>query len=117
MAGGGSGGQYSSNMYIPYWTEDRPSNKYPSATFQGDNRFLGLQGRTFIRLQDVTLSYTFNTPKIKNLGIKTLRVFFTGKNLLTLTGWEGGDPEMGNVLLSGTYPIATTLSLGANISF
>lgn len=117
MAGGGGGGQYSSNMYIPYWTEDRPSNKYPSATFQGDNRFLGLQGRSFIRLQDITLSYSFNSPRVKDMGIKTLRVFFTGKNLLTLTGWEGGDPELGSVLLSGTYPIATTFSLGANISF
>ncbi len=117
LAGGGGGGQYSNNMYIPYWTEDRPSNKYPAATFQGDDRFQGLQSRAFVRLQDITLSYTFNMPAIKNIGINTLRVFFTGKNLATITGWKGGDPELGNVLLSGTYPIATTLSLGANISF
>jgi TonB-linked SusC/RagA family outer membrane protein len=117
LAGGGGGGQYSNNMYIPYWTEDRPSDKYPAATFQGDDRFLGVQSRTFVRLQDVTLSYSFDMPCIKNTGIHTLRLFFTGRNLATVTGWKGGDPEMGNVLLSGTYPIATTLSLGANISF
>jgi TonB-linked SusC/RagA family outer membrane protein len=117
LAGGGGGGQYSNNMYIPYWTEDRPNNKYPTATFQGDDRFQGLQNRTFVRLQDITLSYTFNMPRIKNIGIHTLRIFCTGKNLTTVTGWKGGDPEIGNILLSGTYPVATSLSLGANIRF
>ncbi|MDR2970282.1 MAG: TonB-dependent receptor [Tannerellaceae bacterium] len=118
LAGGGGGGQYSNNMFIPYWREDRPSNIYPSANFQGDSRYQGLQSRAFVRLQDVTLSYTFsNLPAIKNSGIGALKVFFTGKNLATITGWTGGDPEIGNVLLSGTYPVATTFSLGANISF
>jgi TonB-linked SusC/RagA family outer membrane protein len=117
LAGGGGGGQYSNNMYIPYWKEDRPSNKYPIATFQGDDRFLGVQSRAFVRLQDVTLSYSFDMPCIRKIGIQTLRVFFTGRNLATITGWKGGDPEMGNVLLSGVYPVATTFSLGTNVSF
>ena len=117
LAGGGGGGAYSSNMYVPYWTEERPSNKYPSANFGGDGRFKGLQNRTYVRLQDITLSYTFNLPRIKNLGIDNLRVFFTGKNLFTITGWEGGDPELASTILSSTYPISTSLSLGANISF
>ncbi len=93
LAGGGGGGAYSNNMYIPYWTEERPSNKYPAANFSGDGRFKGLQSRAFVRLQDITLSYTFNSAKIKNFGINNLRVFFTGKNLFTITGWENGDPN------------------------
>ncbi|MDR0750109.1 MAG: TonB-dependent receptor [Tannerellaceae bacterium] len=117
LAGGGGGGAYSNNMYIPYWTEDRPGNKYPAANFGGDGRFKGLQSRAFVRLQDVTLSYTVNSAKIKNLGVNNLRIFFTGKNLFTITGWENGDPELGNTILSATYPISTNLSLGANISF
>ena len=117
LAGGGGGGAYSNNMYIPYWTEERPSNKYPAVNFSGDGRFKGLQSRAFVRLQDITLSYTFNSAKIKNFGINNLRVFFTGKNLFTITGWENGDPELGNTILSSTYPISTNLSLGANISF
>ncbi|MCD7713090.1 MAG: hypothetical protein LUJ25_10495, partial [Firmicutes bacterium] len=60
---------------------------------------------------------TFNQPCIKNMGINDLKVFFTGRNLATITGWKGGDPKLGNILTSGTYPVATTLSLGANISF
>lgn len=105
------------NIYVPYWTEDNPSSKYPAAWFTGDSKFIGLQSRAYVRLQDLTVSYTFNQPCIKNMGINNLRVFFTGRNLLTITGWKGGDPELGNILTAGTYPVATTLSLGANISF
>lgn len=117
MANGGGGGAYSNNMYVPYWTADNPNNRYPAAWYTGDDYFLGLQSRAFVRLQDVTLSYTFNQPKIKDFGIQSMKVFFTGKNLFTVTGWKGGDPELGNTLLSGTWPVATTLSIGANLSF
>lgn len=117
LAGGGGGGQYSSNMYIPYWTAENPSNKYPAASFTGDDRFLGLEGRTFVRLQDLTFAYNFNMPRVKNFGINKLRVFFTAKNLFTITHWKGGDPELGSTLLSGIYPVFTSFSLGANVSF
>lgn len=117
MAGGGGGGFASNNMDVPYWTEDNTSNKYPAAWYLGDDYFLGLQSRAYVRLQDLTLSYTFNQSSLKDMGIKNLRVFFTGKNLATITGWKGGDPELGNTILGGTWPVATTLSLGANISF
>lgn len=107
----------SNGLYIPYWTEANQSNKYPAATFTGDNYFLGLQSRAYIRLQDVTLSYTFNQPWVKNMGINNFKLFITGKNLATITGWDGGDPETGNTALSDKYPIMTNVSLGLNLSF
>ena len=117
LAGGGGGGAYSSNMYVPYWTEENPSNKYPRPGYSDTTRFQGLQNRGYVRLQDLTLSYNFDMPKIKNFGINSLRVFFTGKNLFTITKWEGGDPELGSTILTNAYPVATSFSLGANISF
>lgn len=114
----GNRDQFASNgLYIPYWTEQHPSTKYPAATFTGDSYFLGLQSRAYVRLQDVTLSYTFNQPWVKNAGINKMKLFLTGKNLATLTGWEGGDPESGGTALGGSYPVSTTLSLGLNLSF
>lgn len=70
-----------------------------------------------VRLQDVTLSYTFDQPWVKNAGINNFKLFVTGKNLATITGWKGGDPESGSTALSGTYPIMTSVSLGLNLSF
>ncbi|MDR1456028.1 MAG: SusC/RagA family TonB-linked outer membrane protein, partial [Tannerella sp.] len=107
----------SNHIYIPWWTPENKSNVYPSATFSGDGRFLGLQSRTFVRLQDVTLSYHFREPWVKRLKMENLKIFLTGKNLFTLTDWVGGDPEVGAVAYTGDYPVLTAFSLGANISF
>ncbi|MDR2042063.1 MAG: TonB-dependent receptor [Tannerella sp.] len=113
----GSGLFNSNSVYIPWWTPENRSNVYTSATFAGDGRFQGLQCRSFVRLQDVTLSYTFREPWVRALNIQNLKVFLSGKNLFTVTRWEGGDPEVGNGVRAGDYPVMTTFTLGANISF
>jgi len=115
-------GRFNDNLhYIPYWTSDNPSNVYPSASFAGDGRFLGLQSRGFVRVQDVTLSYTFNQPWLSAARISSLKVFATAKNLATFTDWFGGDPETGaRIRESETgvrLPVASTYSLGVNLSF
>jgi len=114
----GSGLFNSNSIYIPYWTPENKSNIYPSAVFAGDGgRFQGLQSRAFVRLQDVTLSYTFNAPWVKNMNIHNLKVFLSAKNLFTITDWVGDDPEVGSVIRENNYPVLTTFSIGANISF
>ncbi|MBR4755449.1 MAG: TonB-dependent receptor, partial [Bacteroidales bacterium] len=111
-------GYFNSNgIYIPWWTPENKSNKYTEPTFSGDGRFLGLQSRTFVRLQDITLSYNLRSRKIRDFGISGLKVFLSGKNLFTLTKWDGADPETGAGVKSGTYPVLTSFTLGANISF
>ena len=115
MTSGGSNQFAANGIYVPYWTEENRSNKYPGPTYVGDDYFLGLQSRAYVRLQDITLSYTFDQPWVKNVGIQNLKVFFTGKNVATITGWTGGDPEMGTTV--GSNPVLSSFSLGANISF
>ncbi|SEN77000.1 TonB-linked outer membrane protein, SusC/RagA family [bacterium A37T11] len=117
-------GSFNDNLtYIPYWTSENASNVYPSATFAGDGRFLGLQSRGFARIQDVTLAYTFNQPWLKAAKINSLKVFVTGKNLLTITNWYGGDPETGTRIRESDggnavrFPLATTYSFGVNVGF
>lgn len=114
----GSGRFNTNGIYIPWWTPENKSNEYPAATFNDDGgRFLGLQNRAFVRLQDVTLSYTFREPWVQKVNIQNLKVFFTTKNLFTITKWQGGDPEVGVTVSENTYPVLTSFSLGANISF
>lgn len=109
----------SNGLYIPYWTEENPTNKYPAATFTGDGYFLGLQSRAYVRLQDLTLSYSFNQPWMKNAGINNFKAFITAKNLATITGWKGGDPESGVKLFDvlNNFPVMTSISLGLKFSF
>ncbi len=111
-------GRFNDNLHaIPYWTSDNPSNVYPSASFAGDGRFLGLQSRGFVRIQDVTLSYTFNQPWLSAARIGSLKVFATAKNLGTFTDWFGGDPETGAKIRDNVLPVVSTYSLGVNLSF
>ncbi|MFC3198872.1 SusC/RagA family TonB-linked outer membrane protein [Parapedobacter deserti] len=115
-------GRFNDNQHhIPYWTPENPSNVYPSAIFAGDGRFLGLQSRGFVRIQDVTLAYTFNQPWLSAAHIGSLKVFATAKNLATFTDWFGGDPEVGSrIRETDTWarnPVASTYSLGVNLSF
>jgi hypothetical protein len=71
----------------------------------------------------MTLSYTFNPKKIKPL--TSMKVFVSGKNLLTLTKYKGYDPEvnaMGQNSMTqgidiGTIPQYLTLSAGLSVSF
>ncbi len=104
-------------IYTPWWTPENRSNKYLSPKFAGDGRFLGLQSRSFVRLQDVTLSYNFRGQKIKDFGISGLKLFLSGKNLLTFTKWDGDDPETGAGVGSGTYPVISSITFGANLNF
>ena len=72
--------------------------------------------RSFIRLQDVTLSYKL-TNFLKNAGVQNASVYVSGKNLKTWTKWEGFDPEFNGGGLTSNRPILTGVDLGINLTF
>ena len=102
---------------IPWWTPERPNDIYPAATFSTDGRYQALQDRTFVRLQDITLSYTLKRSLLERLNMISLKFFLSGKNLLTLTRWVGDDPETGSSVLSSTLPVSRSVTAGVNLSF
>jgi TonB-linked SusC/RagA family outer membrane protein len=77
-----------------YWTPDNGVTNAPSLYFL-PRRLMGIyQDRSFVRLQDVSLSYNFSKSLLKTLRVDGLQVYVSGKNLYTWTKWEGWDPEM-----------------------
>jgi TonB-dependent starch-binding outer membrane protein SusC len=111
-----SGWNYQNLAGIPYWTPENMSNVYPAVNFNStDSRYIALQSRGFVRLQDVSLSYKINQRWLKAARISSMKIFFIAKNLATITNWSG-DPETGAAFLE-TYPVPSTYSIGANISF
>jgi len=110
------GWNYENKAGIPFWTPENRNNVYPAVNFnQTDGRYSALQSRGFVRIQDVSLSYSLNQKWIKAARISSMKVFFSCKNLATVTGWEGPDPESGSTLFQN--PIPSTWSIGAKISF
>jgi hypothetical protein len=67
---------------------------------------------SFIRLRNVSLSYT--VPKALTKGMD-LSLYLHGQNLLTITKYEGGDPEQ--LALNGFLPLLQQFTLGLQLSF
>ena len=84
-----------------------------------------IEDGSYIRLKNISLGYTFPKKMIKSLGLESLRVYTNIQNLVTITSYDGYDPEIGastqsaNVfgLDNGRYPSPTTYSFGLNVSF
>lgn len=52
-----------------------------------------IESSEFVRLREITLSYTVNRNLLKNTPIRNLDVYFTGRNLWLKTPYSGIDPE------------------------
>jgi TonB-linked SusC/RagA family outer membrane protein len=79
----------------PYWTPDNGVNNatgiYNTPVVHGGV----YESRSFVRLQDVSLSYNFKSNLLKKLKLESCQFFMSGKNLYTWTKWSGWDPEVG----------------------
>ncbi|WP_439487560.1 SusC/RagA family TonB-linked outer membrane protein [Algoriphagus sp.] len=81
---------------------------------------------SYIRLKTLNVGYSFSPELLSRLKLSSMRVFFTGQNLLTFTDYKGWDPEVsadhlgGNILIGNDFysaPQSRTLSIGLNVGF
>lgn len=106
---------YTNILDVPYWTPDNPINSNPGINYPNPLGYGFYQSRSFVRLQDISLSYTFSPGMLKKIHLNSLQVFASGKNLVTWTRWKGWDPENGVGGRSNSGPILKTYVLGLNI--
>lgn len=115
------------------FVEGIASNRYPTFMAQRINNTEEIpldwyiQDASFLRVADLTLSYTLSKKLLSKLMISNLKVFLTGSNLFVLTNYKGYDPEVNSsqgqasYLMPGldnqTYPKARIISAGINVSF
>lgn len=69
---------------------------------------------SFIRIKDISVSYDLGRSLLRNTGINKFQIYLTGRNLFTITDWEGLDPE-----LSGqrNIPLQKEFVFGLNFGF
>lgn len=53
---------------------------------------------SFIRLRNLSLSYSLPKAVIKKAKLQNLRIYVEGQNLFTITSYKGADPETQNLL-------------------
>ena len=86
-----------------------------------------IEDGSFLRLSDLTISYSLGNKALSKLKIKGLKIFAAAKNVFVWTNYYGFDPEVntkqGNAgdfmpsLDFGSYPRARTFSIGFNFTF
>jgi TonB-linked SusC/RagA family outer membrane protein len=96
---------------------------YGKAVLNSDLAFVSyyIENGNYLKIDNVTLGYTFNLKNVKF--IKNAKVYVSGLNLLTITGYKGIDPEVNRSGLNpgdderDKYPTTRTFTLGVNITF
>lgn len=74
----------------------------------------------YVKLDNATLAYTFSKPVN---GLNSIRLYVTGNNLFTITGYKGIDPEINQggiapgIDYNNFYPKTRTILFGVNVSF
>lgn len=103
-----------SELAADYWSPNNPDATYSRAVNSGTIVPTAYQDRSFVRLQDVTLSYNLPASWLKSVGIQNLGLYVNGKNLVTITDWKGWDPEAN----SGYFgrPVLRSFTFGLNIT-
>lgn len=113
------------DFQMDYWTEDNPNAQFPRPYHAGDQNFVSSDkwfvNGAYARLKNIQLGYTLPEKVIDNTPLSRLRVYFSGEDLLTISGMPKAfrgviDPEAPNNTV-GNYPFAKTFSVGIDIDF
>lgn len=111
----------------PVYQETTHYGSFPIAT-RADNNGLGSMAdywnnarcvtkTSYLKVQNITLGYTFPKTWINKFGCQHLRLYFTVTNPFVFTGFKGFDPEWASASLSNDTPSTVTYQFGASIKF
>ena len=66
----------------------------PNRSLTNINTDREIEDASFLRLKNVQLGYSFPTKMLKNMKIRSLRVYVSAQNIWTWTKYTGYDPEV-----------------------
>ncbi len=117
------------------WSPTNPEGTVPERSFYGNShggwvnsRFV--ESSDFLRLKNVSLTYSLPTTALKTVGISNIDVYVNAQNLYTFTNYSGVDPEIGNLVNNSqqnknvargidfnSYPVSKMYIVGTRITF
>ncbi len=109
------------------WTPSNPTDKFPRAwAYNMQNNpqqyasSFWVKDASYVRLQNITLGYSFHPKFFGKEVVKGVRVFYSASNLFTYSPnfWKWLDPQTTQVEASVlNYPSPTMHALGVNVQF
>ncbi|MBS1947369.1 MAG: TonB-dependent receptor [Bacteroidetes bacterium] len=130
---GGTFTNFRESLLDGRWSPTNPNGNIPRTPNRGNyywdntsNTFF-LHKTNYVRLKTLQLGYTIDTRNFQKTGIKNVRVYVSGQNLLTwCPGLKDFDPELGADTnprdgapgISGAnYPLSRVVSMGLTVTF
>jgi TonB-linked SusC/RagA family outer membrane protein len=112
---------------IDRWTGPGSTNEHPRLTTEAtrNNIFSSyfVEDGSFARLKNIQIGYTIPGKILRKIKVESLRFYLAGNNLLTLTKYQGFDPDISspNALSAGVdygfYPQAKNIMGGVQLKF
>lgn len=118
-----SGKSNASTVALRAWTPENPNTDVPMASarpYRVSSRWV--YDASYVRLKNVSLGYTVPKELLDKARIRSLRIYASAQNLLTITDYPGLDPEVSyrnSTAVSGldyaSYPNVRTYTFGINL--
>ena len=117
-----------STRVLDAWTPSNTNTSVPALTAsypleEASANSYFVEDGSYLRLKNIQVGYTLPTTITDKIGMDSLRLYLQATNLLTITGYDGFDPEVisyDNLSLGieyRTYPVSKIFSIGANFKF
>ncbi|HTI10419.1 MAG TPA: TonB-dependent receptor [Puia sp.] len=108
------------------WTAANPNATFPRlwSTYSQNNpqnnvSSFWVRNASYLRLKNLTVSYTLPNSSLLKWGIQNVKVYYSGQNLLTATSfykWVDPETNVGNNAY-GAYPQTIINTIGINVIF
>ncbi|WP_338356900.1 SusC/RagA family TonB-linked outer membrane protein [Yeosuana marina] len=114
------------NLVMDRWQEvgdasDIQKFSVSSAAYNAYNRAAisdaSLTDASFIRLRTISLSYQMPSTFLGHSGLDSIRLYLHGQNLLTITGYDGLDPESASYGSLRNLPPLRMITGGIQLTF
>ncbi len=102
---------------LDFWSEPGQITDIPRPNTNNAFSSRYLERGDFVRLRNITLSYSLPNRWISRLAMRSIRVFVQGQNLWTLTEYTGLDPDINNNINQFEYPTPRIFSFGVDLGF
>lgn len=117
----GNIGNFLLDIYQNRWTIDNPSSVHPrianrSDQYYSNNNTYWFRSTDYLRLKNLELGYNLPMHLSEKIGVRNLRVYVNGLNLLTWDKLKVYDPESASST-GQYYPQARIISTGLNVTF
>lgn len=109
------------------WTPENTGASIPALTTTDDNNEKRMstyfvEDGSYFKCKYMKLSYRFDQPWMKHIGLEALSLYGQVENVFTITKYNGLDPEVPRSTYGGrydgaVYPRARTFSMGINVTF